>query len=355
MSLARRSLAAFLACSLSSLVAASEREYTSSFVEVELKTLRPSNLDNDYVLFDLDNIAVFRETPQGDLSNVDFDNELSAKITVGQRFGHRSGWAVSYWDYDESADADRSVGFIAPLFPDGVLVPTLISPGQYCLLDPISGIVFSDCLNPVFTDAVAFHKIEADTLDLYYWRTAIEQERFQLRWMAGVRFASIDSRLEALYAGFDGGFAAVPQGTPIDGRASLKSDAEGLGPMAGIHGAVRLGGRWRLVGGTTIAMLVGSVDARYQADIDPDLDTFVPFDYDVAREEDRILTIIELSLGVEVEIGKRWRATLGYELARWEDSVDRLSFPDSLVTSFAETESISVGWDGLKAGASFEW
>ncbi len=287
---------------------------TGFFVAVEARFLQPSGLDTGYVLNDPE----FDFEPEGRVENVEFSNELSAKLWLGQSRG-QSGWAVSYWSFDEDRDDSTEAALTGELW-------TTLFPPDLSLL------------GTVFGPARASVGVEADTTDAIYWRRAVDKPHVTLSWFAGLRYASLDTRLFVRYDDF-GDVLTV----------DLASEAQGVGMTGGARGSLRLGQGFFVDGGLGYSLLRGSVESS----------TFTTSTIplfagarSVERDEDRGLTILDLSLALSYRHTDTWVFSLGYELSQWSDALDRNVFPDDVNAGLIDLETSDVTFDGFKLGVA---
>ncbi|MDH3284725.1 MAG: Lpg1974 family pore-forming outer membrane protein [Acidobacteriota bacterium] len=289
---------------------------TGYFVALEAKFLQPSNLKTGYVLND----PVDDFVPSGTLEDVEFDDEVSAKLWFGQSFGN-SGWAVSYWSYDEEASDSRAAA------SGGELWTTLHHPAE--IFFPVTG------------PSSARVGLEADTIDAFYWRRVVDDEKMHLSWYSGLRHATLDYGLRVAYDDFGDLFTA-----------NYISEAEGLGMIGGLRGSMRVGEGWYVNGNIGYSYMMGDIDSSTTMTSDFD---FVFSTLDVAKEEDRSMSTLDLGCSVSWHVTDRWMLSLGYEFSRWENVVDRTLFVDDFNLTQVAHETFDVNWDGftISAGVIF--
>lgn len=309
----RKALLVALACAV--LFAASPALAQGSggfFVALENKFLKPSNLGNEFAIVDdeLDG------TVDGKLRSVEFDNEYAPKLWIGQSFGD-SGWAVSYWSFDEEArELFEPTGFDG--FWTTALAPTFDS--------------FFQGFENDFGTAEALSTVEARTADLIYWHKAAETGRLRLSWYGGLRHASFEEMLDIAYSdGFD------------TETALLTSEMDGIGFTGGLNGAIRIGESWFVYGSLGYSYLMSDVEASNSQ-------VFVFSELDVMKEDERAVSILDLSCSIGWWVSENFQLRLGYELSNWANASDRLEFADDVNPARVITNTRDVSWDGFNLG-----
>lgn len=297
--------------------AAADEPKPGFFIGLEAKALQPSGTPTDFVLVDPDDDG----NPEGSVAGVDFSNEVSPKLFLGWVNSQGGIWTLSWWNYDEDERTSVSSG-------TGELWDIIYHPDES--FDSFTG------------TAAATAGVEATVIDLTYSRQVVQNDRFSLGWMGGIRSASFDFALDALY---DDTFT---QETLI-----LVSEADGIGITGGLSGKCKLSDTWYVTGGAQYSLLTGDVDSRtvmfdnFGGIADPDAN--------ISAKRDRVLAMFDVQASIVWHPAEMWYFWAGYEFSQWTNAVDTTLFADDVNEGFTQSRSSDVTWDGFKIGAGIKF
>jgi opacity protein-like surface antigen len=286
------------------------------FVGVEANFVQPTNLGSGYALVDPNDNG----EPEGKIRSAEFSNEFTPEIWIGQAYGNGSGWVLGFWSFDEKA-RDR-------------------------VSNPVDGELWDILFNADDADdnyvgtASALNEVQADSLQLVYWRNIAGNETYDVSWHGGLRYASFEHMLDVDYRqDFD-------QDGTIDGTedVTFTNESDGIGITTGLRGSARIGSRVKLYAGASYSMLRGTIEATSFADEDGSISN------DVSREEDRSISIFDVDLGVGIQVAENWWVKAGYEFAQWNNVMTRDTFPDDVSEGFIDNTNTDVSWDGFTVG-----
>jgi hypothetical protein len=285
-----------------------EEDESGWFVAVEARMLQPGGMPFDYVLEDPENDS----DPVGEIREVEFDSEISPAIHFGWYKG-AGAFYVSYWEYDED-DGDN------------------VSSGSGELWDILYHA--DDAFEDYSGTAMAKASLEASTIDFAYSRDVTKSGRFTGRWMAGMRVAMIESKLNVIY---DDGFG--------QNFVNLDAESEGFGIVGGASGSVKIAKKWQVVGGFRYSFLMGESETAsnmYDSGSGPG-DPFV----DIESDEDRTISIFEATCGLMWSINETFHLRASYDFDVWDNVLDTHLFPDDVHEGFIQTDTSDVNWHGL--------
>lgn len=314
MTTALAAIAAAIAGSTGALAQGSE----GFFAGVEVKFVQPSNVGMPYVFAgEFDSLL-----PVGEYRSVDFSEQPSYEIWFGRSRG-KSGWAFSYWTFDEQSE-DRVNR------PDGGVLRDILA-HPFLASEPFGAEVLS---------ASASVGVDAQSLDLLYWNNAVGSDRIRLTWYAGLRYASLDTEIVVDYAEQDS-FG------PFEVFADSFSETEGFGFTGGIRGSVLIADKLYLYGGFGYGLIRADVISVTEQGFDRSL---FP-DVEVLIDDERGLSMIEADVGIEWQVTGSVHLTIGYDMSHWGDAVNYVKFnPDQFQLSSPEVTTLDATFDGISAG-----
>jgi hypothetical protein len=158
-------------------------------------------------------------------------------------------------------------------------------------------------------DAAARSAISFETVDIDYRSVWWANQLGALNYLVGARYANLDQRYGSMYTA-----------TGIEHQTRSDVGFDGGGIRFGLDGERHHGHTGLLLYGRSILSLVaGEFRARYQyqRDVDPGVNLI-----DTAWEADRIMTMVDLELGVgwQSRCG-HFRVTSGYMISSWFNAV----------------------------------
>lgn len=284
------------------------------FFGIELTSLQPSGMQQDYVLQDPDDS---NSAAEGSVRAIEFDNEMAPRIFLGHMYDNGGAWAITYWDYDE--DETDSVSATTPTALWDILFHA------------------DDAFDDYEGTASAALNVQATLIDIEYSRPLTQSDNFGTRWTLGFRSAELESSMGVLY---DDGFSINTVG--------LASSAEGTGVTGGLNGHYKLGDRWMIGGGSSFSLLMGEIESATLMD-DGSLIA------DITTERDATLSILEANASV-IYHGPDWLYLwLGYEFAQWNNFNQTNLFPDDVAEGFVQSDTTDVSWSGWTFGAGFKF
>lgn len=191
----------------------------------------------------------------------DAGEPISPRVTIGlNRPGGKTTFSASLLDFDLESKRRRDDFDTV----ENVVTPLLLPPGIGFVREAGFASGFPNWANE-FTFNRAFDlKMAEFTVE----RNVFENERFRLRWLAGLRFAQLDQGLESLttYTPVvfrDGGVRFSLQDFLT---VSSSVTTNGFGPKAGLEARWLLGGekRWSVEAEVDTALIPEKTRARYQ-------------------------------------------------------------------------------------------
>jgi hypothetical protein len=276
--------------------------------------LRSSNLD--YAIRDDDDADEFGP---GGFENVPMSYDLGGRVWIGYEWA--SGWEtrLGYTWHEAEGEGETED-------PDGGGDSDLYATRLH--VDSTG----------TLTDAAAEYEFELGVIDLEMGRWFTPNEFAEVRVFCGVRIASIESELGAVYLTTGG-----------DTDAALETnDIDAYGLRAGIEAEWVWENGWGIFGGLSGSVLSQEVDYTILA-----LDDQTG-DVDLENSFTSALTVLETKLGVSWSTGP-WRVAGGYELSNWLDASHSTRSPDDIDDHLFLKESFDVLLDGFFLTGSFNW
>jgi hypothetical protein len=220
--------------------------------------------------------------PLGPTQQLDFDFQSGIRYGVWKTVTPGETW-VGFTGTHFAADTSAS----GPVLPVGqIFVPTLlVSPRPL------------NCDLGASTVAEADGNIDYDTFDLDYRQLLHHSELVDVTGLVGVRIASLDQSVRAVY--------------DLD-IARAASDLRGAGVRFGL-GAARNMGCWRAYGNTNLSILNTDSDLEYTQTEILSGDNVVDFVQDI----DRVVPILDIELGLTRDICRNVSFTIGYQYSVW--------------------------------------
>jgi hypothetical protein len=275
------------------------------FGSAELIFWRPRFADTAFALRD----PTFDLTPSGRIEDINPDTRLGLRVGGGYRL--ESGWGVGLlYTYLESNDGSA---IAAPA--GGVIYPTLTRPG---IVDRAA-------------TAAADAGLTYQLFDLDVSKTVELDKHLALRTFAGVRFANIDSDLNA---GYDGQLAR-------QARVASTSEFVGAGPTAGAE-ATWEAGPIGLFGAARGGLVYGRFDSRLT---EVNANGTVP----LADVSDRAFGLAP-TMTVQLGGSYNWRGlsvAAGYEVTHWFGAVSRPTFTDDFADGRVARKRSDLSLDGV--------
>lgn len=295
-----------------------ESEDGSYFITVEGALTAASGPGGLYTL-----VGESDDGPVGTFRSVDLDESFAPRLSFGWKMGD-GWWSVSWSQWDDDS-TDMATG-VDPIY----VWDTLYHADE--AFDYYEG------------TAEGFRGVDASTIDLAYSRKIFSNDKFSGRWTFGLRQASLDHNLDAVYTYDDG------EGIEIH-EVGLTSEASGFGLFGGVNGSYNLSKKWFVTGGFQYAFLSGEVDASTFMMYE-DIEDF-EIDADVNSSEDRMFSMFGASTSLVWHPTEPLYFWVGYELTQWNDVVDTMLFPDDVSEGFAQTDTTSISFDGFVFGAGW--
>lgn len=209
---------------------------------------------------------------------VDFNQELSPRLTIGGDFGERVGrFSLSYFNYDENEET------------------SIANPG---------GGIFSTVFRPEFgekSSATGRDDLEITTFDFTWTHGMARTRKFDGWWSVGLRYWEFEETLETTFG----------DGSSWTGI----NDSKAFGIRVGVGGTYWLVPRFGLAGGLYASMLSGDTDSSI-------VTVGAAGDPSRFESDDKSFTQLEAELGII------WRAVAGlsfqagYRYADYMDAVD---------------------------------
>lgn len=297
----------------------------------EVMFMRPSTSELDYAILDADDAKI---VGPAEVLRVDTNYEPGFRIGVGYDL---AGTGV---------DTKLVYTWLHTSFSDSV-----VEPSGFELFDTRTNRASGDDNDRHRADeARAKFEFDYDVVDLEVGQTfQAGGSAVEIRLFGGLRYASIDQVLEAVYTGGD-----FSQGSSDFTAVTSSLDLNGIGPRIGVGGSWDLGSGFSLFGHTAGTLLVadfeGFLDQRRNNQI-------------IELNEDfeiRVVPVAELSLGVGWVNQLSWALlTLrgGYEVENWFNIVDHMRLPLAVWSNpnFDTSNTTDLSLDGFFFNANLEF
>jgi hypothetical protein len=191
--------------------------------------------------------------------------------------------------------------------------------------------------------ATAKAEFNLDQVDLMVGQYIDVGSRLRLHPMAGLRFASVERKLNDSYADKIIGASGTGFSFPVSIVTEEKSDFEGIGPLVGIDSSYYVGGGFGLVGHFSSSLLVGNIDSQLNATINtpgfPTLPVGLPpitvNSVFKAGSTQRIVPNYDAKLGVDYTYSFDNRSNLtlevGYQVSHYYKAIDLLKTTNNIV------------------------
>ena len=257
------------------------------------------------------------------------DSDATLRGTIGYNFGLDMGaLQVSYWGFDNDDEKYYS--------RTGFVIPALFGYGYsgYVSLCNTSGGTCDSSLPITFTGT---SKIQASTIDLDYTRTLELGERFDLKWLGGLRYATYEEHRG--FEGFDGTYTYTQ-------ARRFTSDAIGI--KVGATGMFQLTQVFHLHAGATFSLLDANTDGRSSQTLPGfSIDETKTGKDDNARGEIRELELKGVWSSGPVDI------SLGLAYSTWEGLVKDPVPASGFLLVGEETSRDSVGFTSYQVGVKW--
>jgi hypothetical protein len=288
------------------------------FVGLEATFLQPSGGALDFVIDD----PVDDGYVEGDILSLDFDADLTPRLILGWGTQNGGHFFVTWWNYDD--DTSRSVAS-----QEGGELWDILFHSDYALT-----------YYQGTADATA--SMDAEVISFGYSHPTFKSEKFFGRWVVGLRQASLDQTLGAMYDAGEGDSTHVMLGSEMDG----------LGLMGGLKGTFKLNENWYLSGGMEYALMTGDLDTSTFMYHDGD-----PLDLqaDVRRNSDTSFSTFDTHLALVWQAAESFYLWGGYEFSQWSNAVGTQLFPDDVHDGFVQTDTADVTFDGFVIGAGYKF
>ena len=258
-------------------------------------------------------------TPPLSTEQIDMGAFSAFKFGIAKECGECSTIGASFTRF-ESVEEDRA----ARTTGTDVLRPVLA-------FDP-----FVTCNDSTSTLAHAAAGIDFTRVDIDY-RSYIDCGCFRFDWLAGFAYGELNQDLRAVYD---------------EGRVNVDADFWGYGAKIG-GGAEYRHGCLRGFGHADLTLLASNLKAHYQ-EIDDGtgvVDTRVNFD----QELDRIVPVLDLELGVAVDVCQNTVLKVGYTYSIWFNVVTTPEFVSAVQHRDITGTSDTLTFDGLFARIEYTW
>lgn len=277
------------------------------FFDGEFFLLAPRRRGQDYALVGSAPLG----TPIGTIRSVEGDYDPGFRIGAGYRFPEE-GWQVfgryTYW-HSAANDRVQAAG-----------------PGQR---------VFATLTHPAFVvevgSASASNSINMNVFDVELARRFEMGERAQMRLFAGPRFANLDQRFTANYAGVDVVTSTVNRKVTFDG------------------GGLRLGGQANFEVFQHIGLYLrgstGLMTGRVRSSLGEVSNGAIVVN--AVDRFNRIVPTADLGIGLSYELGGWLRLSAGYEFNNWFGVVERFDFVDDAHVAKMARRADDLGFDGV--------
>lgn len=285
--------------------------------------LRPTRDNLDFVIVDPYNSS---EQVRGDYQSVEPGYEPGIRLGFGYDFGTGVDIAAEYTHFrsDESASEVRQTG---------TLWGTWIHPNA----------VLDD--NDV-TSAVANYSARYDVFDLVAGKRFGDEDEFNLRLDAGLRYARIDQNFDIKYR---------QDIDPVNNRRvniDSSNNFSGWGPTVGVGFDWPAGNGFTLFGALSGSVLVGDFDlSMYEHDYQV---AAVNGTVRVDTEEtynNRMVPVVEMRAGVgysrKLRNGFLVGGEFGYEWQNWFNMATVRQYTDDVDSQLANTDTTDLSFDGF--------
>jgi hypothetical protein len=255
---------------------------------ITLYSLQPSAQQLDYALFfpEFDSITQAPIRNHGEFKSIDTDYDFGYRLNIGYVFPCTSNdVVVAYTHFDNhNTDCFRNPTAAFNLLttlssgsPVNFINEPFAGPNEISFFDPefrfgSTGVIDNFAVKIPSALACAEAKFEYQALDLELGQYMNVGCRTQIRWFAGLRYASLDNNIDAHYTGTGTALdVAVTNGTGTNiGSASCDVDADlhvfqesdfhGIGPRLGTHLTYYIANGFGIVGESSVSLLVGNID-----------------------------------------------------------------------------------------------
>jgi hypothetical protein len=259
-------------------------------------------------------------TPPIGTEQIDFGAFSGYKVGFARSLHGGCSEIVASFTRFESVEEDRAV----PTTGTDVLRPVLA-------FDP-----FVTCDDSTSTSARAKAGIDFERADIDY-RATIDHGCFQFDWLVGFGYGALKQDVQAIYDA---------------GRVNVESDAWGYGLRLG--GGTQYGtGCIRGFGHLDLTLLASNLKASY-AEID-DGTGVVATNARVERDFDRIIPVLDLEVGVAVDLCKNTVIKAGYVYSIWYNVVTVPEYVESVQNGNLSGPSDTLTFDGVFARLEYAW
>lgn len=232
--------------------------------------------------------------PLGSAEQLDFGSESGFKIGIGRALHEPCSEIMATWTHFESNE-DHSATIAAPF----TLRPLLTHP------------VLNSCDDGTTVSARADATIDFDRVELDY-RRYIDMGCIRAEYAVGFAYGQLNQDL----------FAEYGDGPVVVDRVEVVTDSFGYGVHVGAggeygHGCCRAFGR------IDFTVLNADTDARYRQ-----IDAFTGQEALYKEQLDRIMPILDLELGIAVDVTQCMVLKVGYMYSFWFNVVTPADFVD---------------------------
>jgi hypothetical protein len=259
-------------------------------------------------------------TPPIGTEQIDFGAISGYKVGLARSLHDGCSEIVGTFTRFESVEEDRAV----PTTGTDVLRPVLA-------FDP-----FVTCDDSTSTSARAKAGIDFERADVDY-RAYIDHGCCRFDWLVGFGYGALKQDVQAIYDA---------------GRVNVESDAWGYGVRLG--GGTQYGkGCIRGFGHLDLTLLASNLKASY-AEID-DGTGVVATNARVERDFDRIIPVLDLEVGLAVDLCKNTVLKCGYIYSIWYNVVTVPEYVESVQSGDLSGPSDTLTFDGVFARLEYAW
>ena len=259
-------------------------------------------------------------TPPIGTEQIDFGAFSAYKVGVARKLHDGCSEIAASFTRFEANEKGRAV----PTTGSDVLRPVLA-------FDP-----FATCDDSTSTRARASAGIDFERADLDY-RSYIDHGCYRLDWLVGFGYGALKQDVQAVYDA---------------GRVLIESDAWGYGVRLG--GGAQYGtGCIRGFGHLDLTLLASNLKASYR-EVD-DGTGVVPTTARVERDLDRIIPILDLEVGLAMDLCKNTVIKCGYVYSIWYNVVTVPEYVESVQRGDLSGPSDTLTFDGVFARLEYTW
>ncbi len=284
---------------------ASDADHEGWYLAVEAASTTPGNVNTPLLATTPGYFAIGGSTDvESNVEYMDFDSDVSGRVTLGYSWGKSGRLQVTFWDY---SDDEAKSGFSA-YYPSYRINFFTIGP----LSNFYNGYYYYGYGDMSFDMT---QELEVTTVDIEFQRpVSMESENLTVTWGIGLRYASFEDEVEGEYVFDPAGVFSGPFRFPVS--REIESDGIGLTGSMGVEYTFPN----RLLGMSSnlrVGFIVSDVDSNHSiTDLDGYYSSYITVSQSVSME-DEVANTVDFEANLVFHANDRLDFDVGWFYSTW--------------------------------------